>query len=384
MRRVRIVGLLAIAALALTSFPSLASATPGKLAAEQYPASLASSGGNEQSLTTVIGMIGCNTSLVSSIAGEASNFDASLSGTCSSFGSSSAIKANGCEVEFNSYWETYSIGPKGCGPIAVTAGSCTISIPAQTNLSATYATTGSPGTLKITSEATNLKYTTGKSGCYGNNNVTSESGQLLGSWLVSGKNAEGKANGLSLNTGVYASIFEAERYPVDLIGSQDATNLIATEGGSVQCNNGSLSGGLSGDLEPLVLAPTYTDCTAFGFVEATVAANGCSLRYEGTLTDDMAIACPEGKSIVITAATCTVAIPAQTGLGTIGYSAASVSGHDAIRIAPSVSGLAYTVTKDGFLCPFKGTGTRTNGAYSGETVVHGEDADGLVNIRVNG
>jgi hypothetical protein len=384
-RRASIVSVLAIAVLVLTAFASLASATPAKLAAEQYPASLGGSG--EQTLSTVIGSVGCNTSLTGSAVQEVRTFDASVSGTCSAFGSPSAIKMNGCKFEFNPYWEKYSIGPKGCGPITVMLGTCAISIPPQTNLDASYATVkGSPTTLKVTSGATNLEYTTGKFACYGNNGVTSKSGQFLGSWAVTGKNGEGKADGLSLNEGVYASIFEAERYPANLVGSQDAANpnLMEMEAGKVSCSNATFSGELSSEMELFALSGTYSECEAFGFTEATVAMNGCKYSYTGTLTDEMDIDCPAGKSIAITAATCSVSIPAQAGLSSVGYSSTSVSAHDAIRITPSVGGLAYTVTKDGFFCPFKGTGARTNGTYTGSTIVHGEDANGLVNIRVNG
>ena len=38
-------------------------------------------------------------------------------------------------------------------------------------------------------------------------------------------------------------------------------------------------------------------------------------------------------------------------------------------VKPAVEKIAYTVTQDGFLCPFGGTGNKTDGKYTGEVTL---------------
>jgi hypothetical protein len=64
--------------------------------------------------------------------------------------------------------------------------------------------------------------------------------------------------------------------------------------------------------------------------------------------------CPAGKSFKITAGTCSLEIPAQAGSVSIQYKNDTANK----RIEGTVTGssITYNVTKDGFLCPFNGTG----------------------------
>jgi hypothetical protein len=45
-------------------------------------------------------------------------------------------------------------------------------------------------------------------------------------------------------------------------------------------------------------------------------------------------------------------------------------------VGANVGKIAYTVTKDGFLCPLSGTGSFSDGKYTGITLVEGKDNEG--------
>lgn len=117
------------------------------------------------------------------------------------------------------------------------------------------------------------------------------------------------------------------------------------------------------------MSATYTNCKAFGFISATVTSNEC--LYVTTPTEKveadsyrahLSISCPAGKAIVVTSGTCEMTIGSQSGLTTVDLvNDTSASPKKDITFRPTVKGLAYTVTKDGFACPFTGTGATTNG-----------------------
>jgi hypothetical protein len=354
-----------------------ASSASAAFGAESYPVSLVGSG--EQTLSTNYGTVGCTSNLAAEASAQKPVVAAALSGTCSAFGTPKAINANGCKVELNPDWSSYSIGPNGCGPISLTLGTCSITIPAQAGLAASYANVVESGIKKVlvTSQVTNLKYTTGKIGCGGAG--TFENGTLSGSWLITGT-VSGKSTGTYVTSGAQSAAVEAERYPATLSGTQEkGAYAIETEGGPVECGSASFAGSASEISSSVTLTPTYTDCEAFGFTEASVSVNGCSYIYD--VSGDQDIACT-GGSIVITAFTCEVTISAQTGLDDVEFANTSASGRGAIALTSNVSGLAYTVTKDGFLCPFSGGGARSDGTITGQILLRGSADTGPINIRV--
>jgi hypothetical protein len=170
-----------------------------------------------------------------------------------------------------------------------------------------------------------------------------------------------------------APAFKADLYPVTIHGSSVFGNeVINTEGGKVECAV-SYHAELKEASSTLALAPTYTNCEAFGFLSAaTVSPEGCTYLLhiseqsaEDKYKTSFDIACPAGKSIKIVASTCKAEIASQGGLGfiTLINDTEATPKRD-ITFDPEVSGLAYTVTQDGFLCPFSGTGSKTGGAYT--------------------
>lgn len=163
----------------------------------------------------------------------------------------------------------------------------------------------------------------------------------------------------------------ASKYPATLTGSSGKKQVFNTEAGKVECES-HLEGTLPGKTTTLTLKPKYTSCTAFGFVSASVNVEECTYLhhstgkvsggvYEGTVD----VVCPTGQSIKIVAGTCKAEIKAQAGLKTV----KTTNEGEKLKVVAEVTGLAYTVTGDGFLCPFAGVGNKTNGTYSGEAVL---------------
>lgn len=165
--------------------------------------------------------------------------------------------------------------------------------------------------------------------------------------------------------------FTAAQYPATIQGTSAVGNeQIKTEGGSVECKS-SFHAEAGGESATLNLAPTYSECKAFGFLNATVHPNGCKYRLhlvEETSVDkykaSFDIACEAGKAIVVTAATCQLEIKSQAGLGSVALANNTEASPKDITFDPEVAGLAYTVTTDGFGCPFNGTGNKTGGTYT--------------------
>jgi hypothetical protein len=182
-----------------------------------------------------------------------------------------------------------------------------------------------------------------------------------------------------------AIVIEAASYPTTIDATGEAIGeAFNTEAGEVKCAVSHYDGTLTGASSTLTVKPTYTTCTAFGFAEATVNTEECHYLFHATehvaptFRAHVDVVCPAGQSIKIIAGKCKAEVKAQTGLTTVDIT--NMAG-----IAPTVSDLtikatlgkgkeaggngkegpiAYTVTEDGFLCPFNGTGAKTGGEYT--------------------
>jgi streptogrisin C len=155
---------------------------------------------------------------------------------------------------------------------------------------------------------------------------------------------------------------EAATYPIVAAGSGE--ELFGFGGWSFECE-GKFETSSTTDF---ALYPFYTGCAAFGGIGATVDASGCHFTLEvveESAADEFEaeadLACGEG-SIDLTAITCEAKIGSQEGLGTVRLT--SETGTGDVGIEWDLAGIVYTVTKDGFLCPFSGTGVKSGGTYS--------------------
>jgi hypothetical protein len=185
--------------------------------------------------------------------------------------------------------------------------------------------------------------------------------------------------------------FWAEAYPVTIEAEQKSANaVLGTEAGSVSCKSLTLTSSLSEYSSTLSLAPTFSECKAFGFLSATVTTTGCGFvlqEAEETALDKFAgamdISCESGKAVVVTSGTCEAQIPGQTGLKGMTYLNNPAAATPNFSAAFALSGVSYTVTKDGFGCPFAGTGAKSGGTFSYEGVMKAkkEGAEQQVQVR---
>jgi hypothetical protein len=170
-----------------------------------------------------------------------------------------------------------------------------------------------------------------------------------------------------------AAEFHAAESPVRITADQTKTNVLSIDGTKVECSTAHFESGLIAIPSPTIeVHPTYSGCTEFGFVGTTINTESCNFVNHASGTVD--VVCPPGQSIKLTASTCAVEIGSQTGLGSISY---TNSGNNII-MTPNISGITMVKTKDGFLCPLNGTGTVTNGTYTGAIEAKGTNAAGEV------
>ncbi|HEX2097323.1 MAG TPA: hypothetical protein VHF50_08150 [Solirubrobacterales bacterium] len=171
--------------------------------------------------------------------------------------------------------------------------------------------------------------------------------------------------------------FHSEGTSTVLTGSQHAQNdVFTTDGGTVSCSNATYSGTQSGaTVESVEVTPTYSGCTAFGFINVPIHVNGCKYKF-GTSTTNyqgaVHVVCGS-KPIEITAPGCTVTVGTQTPDGNATYTNVGSGTTREVTVDVNLSGIDYT-EHDTFEGGCEGpTGTlKTNGTYKGAALVTGE------------
>ena len=165
---------------------------------------------------------------------------------------------------------------------------------------------------------------------------------------------------------------KAGKYPVTTHGGlSGGAEKFVIEGGAVECKKTSHHSVISEETSTWTDTPKFENCTMFGFEGATVNMEGCYFENHAvgrTSADnykaEVDVVCPEGKSIKMAAGTCKAEIKGQTGLETMDLiDDTSASPKKDITLRPTVGGIAYTVTEDGCVCKFNGTGNKTGGEY---------------------
>ena len=180
--------------------------------------------------------------------------------------------------------------------------------------------------------------------------------------------------------------YTASSYPTTATATSALGNdVFTTEGGSVECAS-HFQGTLTEASSTLTVTPTYTSCKAFGFAHATVNMNGCAYVFHRTsaTSSNATVECPAGKSITVVAGNCEIVIHAQGPLSSV----ATANSGNHVNAKANVGGITYTVTKDGFLCPFNTTGetlpvTRTGGTYIQKAAVTLAPVSGGSSISVD-
>lgn len=170
-------------------------------------------------------------------------------------------------------------------------------------------------------------------------------------------------------------VFEAGKYPALVTGGSTKI-VVGTEAGTVTCPI-DYEGGLEAASSTLEVDTFihYYNCNAWG-MNMTVEANGCSHVFSATNKEgadhykgQFGLTCPTSSGLVLRTSLCAIMINPQEGVDAIDLFDDTGS-PNRVTLDFEVSGMTYTVIKDeGFFCPFKGTGVRTDGTITGEPIL---------------
>jgi len=165
-------------------------------------------------------------------------------------------------------------------------------------------------------------------------------------------------------------------------GAQVGQQVFTTDAGTVTCTTSTLSGSFTAaSTTEQTATPTYGGCTAFGFVGATIAMNGCDYLFKGTTTKapepaetlaTVDIICPKEKEITVTAFTCVVHVEPQTNLEHIKFVNNKTKTPDDVDAEATLTKIKYTPTSG---CPGEFTPGKTteDGTFNGKATVKAFD-----------
>lgn len=362
-----------------------ASASQSSFAAGSYPASIAGEPEGQMIFSTASSAGFCEAGLHGQMSATSPMLTLGVTGSCKQGIFGGSINSNGCKVTFNSDFKTLNIGPAGCGPISVNLGTCTTYILPQNGIPVSYEATTSGGfpAVRASVSTNKLKYRECDS-----SGAIKENGYLSGTWILGARNPAGIPTSLSLTTPSYVNLLAAEKYPAALANSTEGTDeaKFTLEGGAVRCAP-TYAGTLTSVSEYANLVPSFSKCVVFGIANGIVNGNGCTFAASA-LTGNQIISCPAGKAVTISFPAnlggCEATIGSQENLaGASTENTTGTNGRPAVRLKYNMSGLSYTVTNDSYwLCPFKGVGAKTGGAFTNSVLVEGSDSAGPIGIKV--
>ena len=147
-------------------------------------------------------------------------------------------------------------------------------------------------------------------------------------------------------------------YRATLAGSLEGgkAHVFGAEGGTNStCTTANASATLTSASTAFFLHPTFAGCTAFGFIESSIATTGCDYRYQlgeeieaDTYSAQIDLLCEAGKSVAIIASTCEVQIPTQSLIGSVKVTDnTAASPRKDVSVTSSLEGIDYVKTKDG-------------------------------------
>jgi hypothetical protein len=174
-------------------------------------------------------------------------------------------------------------------------------------------------------------------------------------------------------------VFHAESAPVTLTGTQEGTHVFTAEGNEVTCTTATFLG-TQKDLTAteLTINPTYTGCK-FGSLNATVDTANCHYIFDDETTPSTGDAhvysdCTTGN-IKITMSGCTISIDNDQTLNGVAYDNVNNNGGNTREVTVTATVSAINYSASGFGCGLAGikTGAHTDGTYTGNTIVTGEE-----------
>lgn len=175
--------------------------------------------------------------------------------------------------------------------------------------------------------------------------------------------------------------FKSEKAPTTITGSQHAgTHVFTTDPGVVQCVGAKFTSQLKvAEQLEMTLVPTYSGCTAFGFI-VPITLNGCHYLLtadtleEGSYEGRIDLVCPAGGRIEWKVPGCTVTFPGQTELGSVTFTNKGSGTGREITVDVDVTGFAYEEHKTGiFPVPCaESTKLKFNGTWQFSATLKGE------------
>jgi hypothetical protein len=382
---------IALATMAVTASLGAASASASRVAVGGYPGEVVGWNTSTQTFTLSSLETSCTQAAFEAYIAKPGDAFIGTAGysSCSYYAGTRSVNMGTCTYQLNtgeetspgSFNGTLTIGPVGCA-ITLNSPNCNHTIPAQSaHASVSYANIGSgSGThISVVLNVSGLTYTAEGVNCL---TSSTTNGRIAGEWTMMGLDAAGKEvgtwvesrNGLYVVTGEKSPSLTAEILPASISGQQSSTSkqkFNTNNGTTFECSGISYSGSISSASSQFDLTPSYSGCKLVvvgSNLSATVNSNGCTYRYTVTgsspYSGTVALVCPEGKSLEVTASVaCTLKIPAQT-LGTVTYT--NSIGQTGRSVSTSASGSKLSYSTSGFAC---GTQTGGNGTYSGGSVL---------------
>ena len=149
-------------------------------------------------------------------------------------------------------------------------------------------------------------------------------------------------------TALSAPAAHAELFHFGAHGTVLAENVgeeeLVTNAGTVKCKTSKYTGS-SATSTPgsQIVTPSYTGCTAFGFVNTTIHVGTCQLRFNTPVktTSTVDIINCGAHGIVITAHNCEVTIPNQNGLSHVTWENVAGSSPHHVRARVTLTGITY-------------------------------------------
>lgn len=173
----------------------------------------------------------------------------------------------------------------------------------------------------------------------------------------------------SMTPAASAANYTASKYPTTMTAtSAKGNDVFTTEAGTWKCAV-HYEATVTEPSSNLTVKTSYTGCESFGFLNATVSMGSCDWLYTEPIKvsghDWKASAdtqCSSAEPMRIVSSTCEITIAAQSPGGHLAITNTTSPGD--LDTRTTLTEIIYTVTKDGFLCAFNGTGAKIGGTYS--------------------
>jgi hypothetical protein len=173
-----------------------------------------------------------------------------------------------------------------------------------------------------------------------------------------------------------AANYTASAYPTTGTAlSALGNDLFITEAGKFECK-GHFQSTLNAAGPDLSVKVHDTECKAFGFLNATVSdctytfTEPTGSNHSYTAKIDIVSTC------TVLAGTCEYKIEPQGPLSSATITNDTAAGD--VSFKANVTGIAYTVTKDGIGCPFSGTGAKTGATYTQTNAITFDSTNGAI------